>query len=877
MNGIDHRLADLARRHFGGMEDLPAGWMSFLSDASQMVRGIEQAHGALLDERLHPSEVLLQEVMHVAQIGVFDHDHVAGVLYCSPNYRSYYGWAPGDPITLQSLVSAVHPEDREWTERAIRAAHDPGGNGRYDLEHRIVRRDGRIRWLIKRSQSFFAGEGPDRKVIRTIGVAMDVTEQHEAEAALRESEERLRLALKAANQHLYDLDIKTGESAVILNDASEMAYPPMTIHETHPWWLDKIHPSDLDAIRSAFAKCVTEQSSEYRVEFRRRVQNGGWRWILSVGRIVEHDEEGKPVRLVGTHTDITPRKEAETVIIEAQKQLEERVAERTRQLSEANASLRESEARSRSILENVQAGIFVVDPETREVLDANSVALALMGRSAAEVIGRPCHGTVCPAPPQSCPVIDSGKTIRNCECEILDATGSSVPVLKNVVQITLNGRPVLLESFVDITERKRAQTELEQAKLAAEAASEAKSRFLAVMSHEIRTPLNGVTGVLRLLEQEELSPRQRRWIEMAGQSAVTLLKILNGILDFSKAEAGKVELHVAGTDLHAAIKGATHTYLTQAAAKGLAWSLEIAPDVPQMAELDQERLSQILGNLLSNALKFTDQGSIRLRISLCSAEMGVKRLRFEVTDTGPGISLEGQRFLFQPFSQVDDSTTRRHGGTGLGLVICRQLVELMGGTIGVQTACGEGSTFWFEIPVRPARPCIGPDHTEGAVKPGSPAPERPGIRVLLAEDNEINQELARAMIQFAGYNCDCVVNGQEAVTAALTGEYSLIFMDCMMPAMDGYQATRHIRQAAISSPEAQRARVPIIAMTANAMEGDREKCLTSGMDDYLSKPLDPVLVAAMLERWIRADGDAAVPEESRRANQSHLSHQASEV
>ncbi len=677
----------------------------------------------------------------------------------------------------------------------------------------------------------------------------------EAEVALRESEERLRLALKAANQRLYDLNVKTGEAAVIPIDVSDSAYPPMTVHETHPWWQDRIHPDDVEVVRKAYAECLAGRSSEYRVEFRRLVAKDEWKWILSVGRIVAHDEDGKPLRLVGTHTDITARKEAEQTIIEARKQLEMRVAERTRQLSEVNASLRESEARSRSILENVQAGILVVDPQTREVLEANPVALALLGRSSAEVIGRPCHGAICPAPANTCPVLDQGKGIRNCECVILDANGAIIPVLKTVVQITLNGREVLLESFVDITERKRAQTELEQAKLAAEAASNAKSRFLAVMSHEIRTPLNGVTGVLRLLEQEDLPPKQKRWVEMAGQSAVALLKILNEVLDFSKVEAGKVELRVTGTNLHTAINGATRTYLAQATTKGLVGSVDIAPDVPQMAELDEERLSQILGNLLSNAIKFTDQGSIRVRVSLCAREMGVERLRFEVTDTGPGISQEGQQFLFQPFSQVDDSTTRRHGGTGLGLVICRQFVELMGGAIGVQTLLGKGSTFWFEIPIKLASPKAAPARPDIVAPLRRRRHSRPGIRVLLAEDNEINQELARAMIQFAGYGCDCVINGQQAVTAALTGKYSLVFMDCMMPTMDGYEATRHIRKTSGSVPDEQRARLPIIAMTANAMDGDREKCLAAGMDDYLSKPLDPVLVAAMLERWIRTDGD----------------------
>jgi signal transduction histidine kinase len=414
------------------------------------------------------------------------------------------------------------------------------------------------------------------------------------------------------------------------------------------------------------------------------------------------------------------------------------------------------------------------------------------------------------------------------------------------------------ELEVRVQERTR---ELEQAKRAAEAASDAKSRFLAMMSHEIRTPLNGVTGVLHLLPRDSLTPRQRDWIRMAQTSADTLLRVIDDILDFSKVEAGKLDLRIAPTDLHATINRAVAPFVHKAAAKKLLWDFHLDPAVPRGVGTDAHRLIQILGNLLSNALKFTETGGISVRVTQEAASRFGARVRFGISDTGVGLSGEQQQQLFKPFSQVDNSTTRRHGGTGLGLRICKNLVELLGGTIGVKSAPGMGSTFWFELEFI---------HTElhspaESKVPGAqttPAVVSPPARVLLVEDNEINQELAQEMIQAVGCVCECVSNGKSGVSAVLAGGYDLVVMDCMMPEMDGYEAARAIR-----AEEARRRAhgdsshpIPIIAMTANAMKGDRELCLAAGMDDYLAKPLDPAEVEQMVRRWLAAKESPRVPE-----------------
>ena len=392
-------------------------------------------------------------------------------------------------------------------------------------------------------------------------------------------------------------------------------------------------------------------------------------------------------------------------------------------------------------------------------------------------------------------------------------------------------------------ERREFEAQIASARDAAIEASRLKSEFLANMSHEIRTPLNGVIGLATLLLDTPLNREQRDRVVTLRSAGEHLLALVNDILDFSKIETGNLELERVDFELPKVIDEVISLYASSAFDKGVRLRIDTDASTPRSVIGDPARLRQILTNLLGNALKFTQAGSVTLRIT--SEGRHSPTVRFEVVDTGIGISPEAQQRIFEPFVQAESSTTRRFGGTGLGLPICRQLVELMGGVLSVDSRAGQGSTFWFTIPFDPpslevsSRPYL----EAGASEPGPPV-HRQG-RVLLVEDNAINQQVALGFLQHLGWEADVASDGLEGLEAALAQPYTVILMDCQMPRMDGYEATQRIRAA---ERELAR-RTPIVALTAGAMAGDRERCLDAGMDDYLSKPIDLNRLEVAMDRW----------------------------
>jgi PAS domain S-box-containing protein len=658
-----------------------------------------------------------------------------------------------------------------------------------------------------------------------------------------------------------------------------------------------------------------------------------------------------------------------------------------------------------NIINSMINTLIVASPDDN-IIRTNNATCKLLGYEEKDLIGRPVK-TIFRGKWSNInswmKTISENDHISNIEEIYMTKNGQEIPVLLSASVMRDDNNQIRGMVYVaqDITELKRAEEEMQKAKESAEAASRAKSQFLANMSHEIRTPMNGVMGMTELLLGTELPEAQQKLAMIVHSSAESLLNIINDILDFSKIEAGKLTLERNSLDLNEIVGDSVEMFAELTAKKRIELISHVSPDIPAVVRGDQVRLRQVLVNLIGNAVKFTERGEVVVRVSLAEKREDSLLLRFEVNDTGIGISPDMKDTIFTAFSQADGSAARRHGGTGLGLTIAKQLAELMGGEIGVESEPGKGSTFWFtarveasnDVSLAPSQPYSGlsglrvlvvDDNTtnrdllhyqvkaqgmhngcaadgyqaiemlRSAALRGKPydlaiidmnmpgmhgldlaraikadpfiektrllmltsvgllmdsvqlqeagisacltkpvrrsvlykcilsvmgplhkpaeyarltCPSGQGVnyhqRVLLAEDNPVNQEVARAMLE--GFNCsvDVAADGLQAVDAFLKNQYDIVFMDCQMPGMDGYEATRIIRDHERSrnlnreNGESGESRIPIIALTAHALQGYREECLAAGMDDYLTKPFHGEQLKDMLQRW--AKGRTKVP------------------
>jgi len=560
-------------------------------------------------------------------------------------------------------------------------------------------------------------------------------------------------------------------------------------------------------------------------------------------RTAQVREHGEIIGAVVVFQDSTERLRIEAELERYRHHLEDSVARRTAQLQEA-------EQRSRLILDTSANGLYGIDTGGN-LMFINPAGSSMLGYAADDLIGRPVHVTLhhthadgTPFPGSSCPMLGAlrhGKPARNDDDLFWRADGTPLPVATATQPMLKEGHIVgAVVSFIDISQRKALDAARDQALAEAERLTRVKSEFLANMSHEIRTPLNGVLGLAQIGCRDSAGrDKASETFAKIVQSGKLLLGIINDILDFSKIEAGKLEIESLPVELLAVLREVTNLMNERAQAKGLAFRIRKAPDLPTVCKTDPVRLGQILINLLANAIKFTESGSVTLGI----ARDG-EQLVFTVADTGIGMTPEQVARLFRPFEQADGSTTRRFGGTGLGLAITHRLLQLMDGNIRVDSQPGVGSCFEVRLPYIEANLEANPVAAAGtAHESGLPLA---GLNILVAEDNEVNQEVIRGLLTGDGANVILADNGRKAVECVLSlggAAFNLVLMDIQMPEMGGHEATRRILELA---PD-----LPIIGQTAHAFAEEKAACLAAGMVAHIAKPLDPDALVELILRYAR--------------------------
>ncbi|QGG48350.1 hybrid sensor histidine kinase/response regulator [Heliorestis convoluta] len=503
------------------------------------------------------------------------------------------------------------------------------------------------------------------------------------------------------------------------------------------------------------------------------------------------------------------------------------------------------------VFDSIQDGVIILDSADR-LIEFNSTAASFFPILNAEALTQKAPDLLRDYPALREQII---RVIEKADIEVVGVEerfyfySRLSPIYNNKKYV---GKVILLSNM---TEKKKAEAELKKAKEMAEEANQAKSRFLAIMSHEIRTPMNGILGMNDLLLKTPLNVEQRDYALTTQESTEVLLSVINDILDYSKVEANKLVLENIAFDLNRTVQSVIKFFTKQASEKNLTLSVDVTPQIDKALLGDPTRLQQVLLNLLSNAIKFTHSGQICCKVTVQSKDEKSMNIHFVIADTGIGIDEIHLNSLFSPFVQADASMSRSYGGTGLGLAISKQLVELMGGAIGATSKKGEGSTFFFTIPfdVAESLPLENSGSTSTPLTVASEPPlwkiERP---VLLVEDNRVNQKLAVFLLNKLGLTVAIARNGREAVEAVQEREFELIFMDCQMPELDGFEATQLIREWEANSER----RTPIIAMTAMAMQGDRQRCIDSGMDDYISKPIKMEQIITVLKQWLSPQSES---------------------
>jgi len=723
----------------------------------------------------------------------------------------------------------THPDDLETSlQRMEQLRKEP--DKCLEGEKRYIHRNGHAVWA--RMRISLVRDSSRGCPLYFVVHVEDITERKRAEEALQESEIRFRVIADGCPTMMWVTDAEGG-SQFINRAYREFCGATSEQVESGKWQL-LVHPEDAPGYVGAFQRAVRERTA-FRAEARVRRADGKWRMFGSYAT-PRLSPDGTFLGHVGLSSDITDRRQAEQ-------------------------ALRSSEEKFRQLAENIREVFWMMPATADQMLYVGPAYELVWGRTCASLYQDPMSwfDSIHPDDREQARGLFArqmqGESIES-EYRIRTPDGQEKWIRDRAFPIRDQAGQLIRVAGIaeEITERKRYEEELIRAREGAEAANRAKSRFLANMSHEIRTPMNGVIGMIQLLLGTSLTAEQRRYLNIAETSGRALLTLIDGILDLSKIEARKVVLENLSFDLRRSVEEVVQLLRAQAKAKGLAFRSNVSPEIPRLLGGDAHRLRQVLTNLCANAIKFTERGEVVVEAALEGRRDGRATVRFTVADTGIGIRPEQVAAIFSAFTQADDSTTRKYGGTGLGLAICKQLAELMEGTIGVDSREGCGSTFWFTAvfdlePAGQQSPANQPQNGINRAAHGA-RPVGSDARILLAEDNATNREVALAQMEKLGYQVHAVTNGAEALEAVQHGRYDLVLMDCEMPVMDGFEATCRIRKSIHPA-------IPIIAVTADAMVSDRDRCLNAGMNDYLAKPVELEKLAEVLAKWLPASGAVA--------------------
>jgi PAS domain S-box-containing protein len=724
------------------------------------------------------------------------------------------GYTKDDFLSKQvSYLECVHEDDAKQVIKEVEACNQSQKNYIAHEPYRIFTKDGLIKWVLDYTVIIRKDDGT---LDHYLGYVIDVTAQMQSKQKLQESELRWKFAVEGSGDGMWDRNLLTHEIYISDIWKAMLGYSPGEIHGTLEEIENLIHPLDRQNVIDALQAHLENKSPFYQSEHRMMCKNGSYKWVLDRGIVVQRSTQGRAIRIIGTLTDISKQKQA---LIDIQQQKQEFEA----------------------IFYTSKDGIAIFDLESH-FLDTNTAYEEMLGFTKSELKSKSCLDLSTPEDYERSKnamqqVINLGY-ITNFEKSCYTKDGRVITV--DMSMTLMPDKKRIVASVRDITESTKLKNELVKQKEFAQRANHAKSEFLANMSHEIRTPLNGILGFVDILRENIKDAQNLQYLNIIHNSSQHLLGVISDILDLSKIESGKLEVELASFNPKEELMGSINLFSAKASEKNIYLDYTLSDSLPEHIISDALRIKQTLSNLLSNAIKFTAQGK-KIFVHIDYVD---KQLTISVKDEGIGIAKEKLGRIFEAFSQENVSVARKYGGTGLGLSICKRLVELLGGTIKVESTLNEGSIFTFSIPVQSAQKLS----TQSAPEINTTLKGH----ILLTEDNSANQMYMSVILKKFGLSFDIASDGLQAIEMFQKAHYDLVLMDENMPNMNGIEATKQILAY---EQKTNQPHTPIIALTANALKGDREKFLGAGMDEYLTKPVEKKKLLVCLNKFLQKEGE----------------------